>query len=58
MLRAFLFVIFFCRLEIQHFQDGRVVVPLTGLTPSHFCACAKIWPRVSMSYHVVFFSCV
>jgi hypothetical protein len=36
-------------------QDRRVVIPLTGLTSSHFCACPKPGPRFPSSYVVVFF---
>ena len=37
------------------YQQGRVGIPLTGLTPTPFCACAKPGPGFSESYAVDFF---
>ena len=37
----------------SNYQMGRVEIPLTSLTPPHFCACPKTGPRFPMSHVVV-----
>ena len=36
------------------YQEGRIGIPLTGLTLSHFCSCPKPGPGFPMSYVVLF----
>ena len=38
------------------YQDGRIWIPLTALTPPHFYACLKPGPGFPTSYVVVFLS--
>ena len=38
-------------------QEGRVVISLTSLTPTHLCACPKSGPGL-LTLHVVVFFCV
>ena len=44
----------YCRCR-SSYQEGRVGIQLTGLTPPHFCACSKPGPWFPTSYVVVFF---
>ena len=36
------------------YEEGRVSVPLTSLTPPHLCTCSKLGPVFPTSYVVVF----
>ena len=45
----------YCRWR-SRYQAGRVGIPLTGLTPTHLCACSKAGPGfLNVIYVVVFF---
>ena len=44
----------YCRWS-SSYQEGRVGVPLTGLTPPQFCACPKPGHGFSTSYGAVLF---
>ena len=41
--------------KIFSYQKGRVGIPLTGLSPPHFCACPNPGPGYPTSYVVVSF---
>jgi hypothetical protein len=43
------------RVGIHYQREGRVEIPLTGLTLPHFCACLKPGPLFPMSYFMVSF---
>jgi hypothetical protein len=55
MSRLVLLFIYFCIVVGNLYQEGRVGIPLTGLTPPYFCACPKPGPAFPMSYVVVIF---
>jgi hypothetical protein len=43
------------RVGIHYQREGRVEIPLTGLTLPNFCACLKPGPLFPMSYFMVSF---
>jgi len=45
----------YCRLRFSY-QERKVEMPLTSLTPPHGCACPKPRPRISTSNSLIFFA--
>jgi hypothetical protein len=45
----------YCRLRFSY-QEKKVEIPLTSLTPPHCCACPNPRPRISTSNALIFFA--
>jgi hypothetical protein len=42
----------YCRWRSSYQKEGRIVIPLTGITPPHVCACSKPGHGFSTTYHI------
>jgi hypothetical protein len=45
----------YCRWRSSYQKEGRIVIPLTGITPPHVCACSKPGHGFSTTYIVIYF---